>query len=158
MRRPCWHNSRDGRGIGRGHRASLAAPVLVPTQVSREPAARSGQAPPLHPNRVRTTSANANCLHLQQAPQLLDLRRDVPHADGAVVRGPLRAPLVDERPQARREAVAAVRVAAEDYKKMYGKEDMDLIAAVGIGYPSEKMIGKQGPPRLPLDEVADFRS
>ena len=54
--------------------------------------------------------------------------------------------------------VAAVRVAAEEYKKMYGKEDMDLIAAVGVGYPSEKMIGKQGPPRLPVDEVADFRS
>jgi nitroreductase len=54
--------------------------------------------------------------------------------------------------------VAAVRVAAEEYKKMYGKEDMDLIAAIGVGYPSEKMIGKQGPPRLPVDEVAEFRS
>jgi hypothetical protein len=51
-----------------------------------------------------------------------------------------------------------VRVAEEEYKKMYGKEDMNLIAAVGVGYPSEKMIGKQGPPRLPVDEVAEFRS
>ena len=52
----------------------------------------------------------------------------------------------------------AVRVAAEEYKKMYDKEDMNLIAAVGVGYPSEKMIGKQGPPRLPVEEVAEFRS
>lgn len=52
----------------------------------------------------------------------------------------------------------AVRVAADEYKKMYGKEDMDLIAAVGVGYPSEKMIGKEGPPRLPVEEVAEFRS
>ncbi len=54
--------------------------------------------------------------------------------------------------------VAAVRVAADEYKKMYGKEEMDLIAAVGLGYPSAKMAGKVGPPRLPVDEVADFRS
>lgn len=52
----------------------------------------------------------------------------------------------------------AVRVAADEYKKLYGKEDMDLIAAVGVGYPSEKMKGKEGPPRLPVDEVAEFRS
>jgi nitroreductase len=38
--------------------------------------------------------------------------------------------------------VAAVRVAAEEYKKMYGKDDMDLIAAVGVGYPSDKMIAR----------------
>jgi len=43
-------------------------------------------------------------------------------------------------------------------KKLYGKEEMDLIAGVGVGYPSEKMIGKKGPPRLPVDEVADFLS
>ncbi len=54
--------------------------------------------------------------------------------------------------------VAAVRVAADEYKKMYGKEEMDLIAAVGVGYPSAKMAGKAGPPRLPVDEVAEFRS
>jgi nitroreductase len=54
--------------------------------------------------------------------------------------------------------VAAVRVAADEYKKMYGKEEMDLIAAVGLGYPSAKMAGKAGPPRLPVDEVAEFRS
>ncbi len=54
--------------------------------------------------------------------------------------------------------VAAVRVAAEEYKKMYGREDLDLIAAVGVGYPSAKMLGKKGPLRLPVDEVAVFRS
>lgn len=52
--------------------------------------------------------------------------------------------------------VAAVRVAADELKKLYGKEKMDLIAAVGVGYPSEKMIGKKGPPRLPVDDVAEF--
>jgi len=54
--------------------------------------------------------------------------------------------------------VAAVRVAADELKKLYNKEEMDLIAAVGVGYPSEKMIGKKGPPRLPVDEVAEFLS
>lgn len=52
----------------------------------------------------------------------------------------------------------AVRVAADEYKKLYGKEDMELIAAVGVGYPSENMKGKEGPPRLPVEEVAEFRS
>ena len=52
--------------------------------------------------------------------------------------------------------VAAVRVAADELKMLYGKEEMDLIAAVGVGYPSEKMMGKKGPPRLPVDEVAEF--
>ena len=52
--------------------------------------------------------------------------------------------------------VAAVRVAADELKKVYKKEEMDLIAAIGVGYPSEKMIGKKGPPRLPVDEVAEF--
>ncbi len=52
--------------------------------------------------------------------------------------------------------VAAARVAADELKMLYGKEEMDLIAAVGVGYPSEKMIGKKGPPRLPVDEVAEF--
>ena len=54
--------------------------------------------------------------------------------------------------------VAAVRVAAEEYKRMYMRAEMDLIAAVGVGYPSAKMAGKKGPPRLPVDEVAEFRS
>ena len=54
--------------------------------------------------------------------------------------------------------VAAVRVAADELKKLYNKEDMNLIAAIGVGYPSEKMIGKKGPPRLPVDEVAEFLS
>lgn len=52
--------------------------------------------------------------------------------------------------------VAAVRVAADELKTLYGKEDMDLIAAIGVGYPSEKMLGKKGPPRLPVDKVAEF--
>jgi nitroreductase len=54
--------------------------------------------------------------------------------------------------------VAAVRVAADEYMRMYMREEMDLIAAVGVGYPSAKMAGKKGPPRLPVDEVAKFRS
>jgi nitroreductase len=54
--------------------------------------------------------------------------------------------------------VAAVRVAAEEYKAMYGREELDLIAAVGVGYPSAKMAGKKGPPRLPVEDVAEFRS
>ena len=54
--------------------------------------------------------------------------------------------------------VAAVRVAADEYKRMYGRYDLDLIAAVGVGYPSAKMAVKKGPPRLPVDEVAEFRS
>jgi len=54
--------------------------------------------------------------------------------------------------------VAAIRVAAEEYKNMYKRGNMDLIAAVGVGYPSAKMAGKKGPPRLPVDEVAVFRS
>ena len=52
--------------------------------------------------------------------------------------------------------VAAVRVASDELKKLYGKEEMDLIASVGVGYPSDKMIGKKGPPRLSVDEVAEF--
>ncbi len=52
--------------------------------------------------------------------------------------------------------IAAVRAASDDLKELYGKEEMDLIAGVGIGYPSEKMIGKKGPPRLSVDEVAEF--
>ena len=52
--------------------------------------------------------------------------------------------------------VAAVHVAAEEYAKLYNREGMELIAGVGVGYPSDKMIGKKGPPRLPVDEVAEF--
>ena len=52
--------------------------------------------------------------------------------------------------------IAAVNVAKDDLKKLYGKNGMALIAGVGIGYPSEKMIGKKGPPRLPVDEVSEF--
>ncbi len=54
--------------------------------------------------------------------------------------------------------VAAVRVAVEEYKAMYGREELDLIAAVGVGYPSVKMLGKKGPPRLPVEEIAEFHS
>ena len=41
---------------------------------------------------------------------------------------------------------------------MYSREELDLIAAVGVGYPSAKMAGKKGPPRLPVEDVAEFRS
>jgi len=30
-----------------------------------------------------------------------------------------------------------------------------LIAGVGVGYSSEKMVGKRGPPRLPVEDVAE---
>ena len=40
----------------------------------------------------------------------------------------------------------------------YMREEMDLIAAVGVGYPSAKIAGKKGPPKLTVDEVAEFRS
>lgn len=52
--------------------------------------------------------------------------------------------------------VAAVRWGGEEAIKKYAHPDWDLIAAVGVGYPSEKMIGKKGPPRLPVDQVAEF--
>ncbi|MCB2172671.1 nitroreductase [archaeon] len=52
--------------------------------------------------------------------------------------------------------VAAVHVAAEELAKMCNREGMELIAGVGVGYPSDKMIGKKGPPRLSVDEVAEF--
>jgi len=53
--------------------------------------------------------------------------------------------------------VAAVRIAADEYKRMYMREEMDLIAAIGVGHPSAKMVGKKGPSRLTVDEVAEFR-
>lgn len=52
--------------------------------------------------------------------------------------------------------VAAVRWGGEDATKKYCHPDWELIAAVGVGYPSEKMIGKKGPPRLTVDQVAEF--
>jgi nitroreductase len=52
--------------------------------------------------------------------------------------------------------VAAVRWSSEEITKRYGHSDWELIAGVGFGYQSEKMIGKKGPPRLPVDEVAEF--
>jgi nitroreductase len=52
--------------------------------------------------------------------------------------------------------VAAVRWGGEEAIKKYCHSDWELIAAVGVGYPSEKMIGKKGPPRLTVDQVADF--
>jgi len=54
--------------------------------------------------------------------------------------------------------VAAVRWSMEEIKKKYGHPEWELIAGVGFGYQSEKMIGKKGPPRLPVDEVAEFHS
>jgi nitroreductase len=52
--------------------------------------------------------------------------------------------------------VAAVRWSREEIMKRYGHPDWELIAGVGIGYQSEKMMGKKGPPRLPVDEVTEF--
>ncbi len=52
--------------------------------------------------------------------------------------------------------VAAVTFSKEEIMKRYSHVDWGLIAGVGFGYPSEKMIGKRGPPRLPVDEVAEF--
>jgi nitroreductase len=54
--------------------------------------------------------------------------------------------------------VAAVKMADDDVLAPYNHPDWDLAAAVGVGYMSEKMIGKKGPPRLGVDEVAEFRS
>jgi len=52
--------------------------------------------------------------------------------------------------------VGAIRWGGEEATTKYGHPDWGLIAAVGVGYPSEKMIGKQGPPRLTVDQVAEF--
>ena len=52
--------------------------------------------------------------------------------------------------------VAAVRWSKEEITKRYKHPEWELVAGVGFGYPSEKMIGKKGPPRLPVDEVAEF--
>ena len=52
--------------------------------------------------------------------------------------------------------VAAVRWSREGIMKKYSHPDWELIAGVGFGYPSEKMIGKKGPPRLAVNEVAEF--
>ena len=53
--------------------------------------------------------------------------------------------------------VAAMRFSKDEITKRYNHTDWELIAGVGFGYPSEKMIGRKGPPRLPVDEVADFQ-
>ncbi len=52
--------------------------------------------------------------------------------------------------------VAAVRWSKDEITEKYNHMDWELIAGVGFGYPSEKMIGKKGPPRLPVEEVAEF--
>ncbi len=52
--------------------------------------------------------------------------------------------------------VAAVTFSKDAIMKKYNHGDWNLIAGVGFGYPSEKMIGKKGPPRLPVEEVAEF--
>ncbi len=52
--------------------------------------------------------------------------------------------------------VAAVNRSEELIRAMYGHPDWKLIAGVGIGYPSEKMVGKKGPPRLSVNEVAEI--
>jgi nitroreductase len=52
--------------------------------------------------------------------------------------------------------VAAVRWSKAEITEKYGHGDWELIAGVGFGYPSEKMIGKKGPLRLPVEEIAEF--
>jgi len=52
--------------------------------------------------------------------------------------------------------VAAVIFSKEAIMMRFNHEDWTLIAGLGFGYPSEKMIGKKGPPRLPVEEVAEF--
>jgi nitroreductase len=52
--------------------------------------------------------------------------------------------------------VAAVRWGGENSIKKYNHPNWELIAAIGVGYPSEKMIGKKGPPRLSVEQVAEF--
>ena len=52
--------------------------------------------------------------------------------------------------------VAADRWSKNEITEKYARGDWELIAGVGFGYPSEKMIGKKGPPRLPVDDVAEF--
>ena len=52
--------------------------------------------------------------------------------------------------------VAAVRLSLEEIVKRYDHADWELIAGVGVGYPSEKMLGKKGPPRLEVCQVAEF--
>jgi nitroreductase len=52
--------------------------------------------------------------------------------------------------------VAAVRWSKEKISNKYAHMEWELIAGVGFGYPSEKMIGKKGPSRLPVEEVAEF--
>ena len=52
--------------------------------------------------------------------------------------------------------VAAVRWSKEEIMKRYSHPDWELIAGVGFGYPTEKMIGKKGPPRLQVEDVAEF--
>src|SRR6266568_3127829 len=55
--------------------------------------------------------ADARDFHVQEAPQLLDLRGDVPEADRAVMRGAVPAPLVHVGPGPDGKSIAAVGVA-----------------------------------------------
>ena len=52
--------------------------------------------------------------------------------------------------------LARATFSKEEIMKRYGHEDWGIIARVGFDYPSEKMIGKKRPPRLPVDDVAEF--
>ena len=52
--------------------------------------------------------------------------------------------------------VAAVNRSESLIAERYGHADWKLIAGMGIGFPSEKMVGKSGPPRLPVEDVAEF--
>src|SRR6266550_3193837 len=73
---------------------------------------------------------DADDFHVQQAPQLRDLRGHVTQAHRAVVRGPLPAPLVDVRARADGEAIAAVGVADLEHGASHalalGHEQLEL--------------------------------
>jgi nitroreductase len=52
--------------------------------------------------------------------------------------------------------VAAVRWSKEEIRRRYSHPDWELIAGVGFGYPSDKMVGKKGPSRLLVEEATEF--
>lgn len=89
---------------------------------------------------TKQISANPPALKIQQRAELFDLIRDVANADGAVIgRAGLRL-LVDERLCARREAVAAVRIAhapaltRQPERSVKGIEARVVVGSTSLGY------------------------
>src|SRR5579862_6322939 len=56
-------------------------------------------------------STDLSTLHAKQSSQFLQLARDVADSDGTMVRRSMNIPLIEEAPRAKRESVAAIRVA-----------------------------------------------